>query len=94
VELVDRVASSHHVDVRLGGRAALGVLFARFADPFSEHMAIIAELRRELSATRGYIVVLMTAASMDDADRSGELGDAAPMMRAVKQQFDPTGTLV
>jgi glycolate oxidase FAD binding subunit len=94
VELVDRVASSHHVDVRLGGRAALGVLFARFADPFSEHTAIIAELRRELSATRGYIVVLTTAASMDDAERSGELGDAAPMMRAVKRQFDPTGTLV
>jgi glycolate oxidase FAD binding subunit len=41
----------------------------------------------------GSLIVLRRPAGIGPLDAWGNAGDALPLMRAVKQQFDPNGTL-
>jgi glycolate oxidase FAD binding subunit len=97
LECLDRSATAHGVAHRAGGRAALGVLYVQLTTNSDRHATVIAELRRE-AGSRGGSVVVVHADSGADPDRSsdvrwGEMGDALPLMRAVKARFDPKGTL-
>ncbi len=88
------------VDAGVSGRAALGIVLLRlggdppspdgFGETSSTHSRIIGELRREAGARRGSAVVLSgSAAVVREAGRFGPIGDAEPVMRAVKARFDP-----
>lgn len=62
--------------------------------PASSMIEMIAALRSRLSATGGSLVVLhATPAVKAGIDPWGDVGDALPLMRRIKQQFDPRGTL-
>lgn len=49
-------------------------------------------LRTELQRSGGFLVILQQPSS-HPVDRWGALPDSLPIMRRIKQQFDPTGTL-
>jgi glycolate oxidase FAD binding subunit len=94
VDDLARVARAHGVRSCAGGRAALGVLYCRLTNQVDRHGLVAAELRRTTQAGGGSLVIVSTDAAGDAAiDRWGEIGDALPLMRAVKARFDPKGTL-
>ncbi|MBV9506926.1 MAG: FAD-binding oxidoreductase [Acidobacteriia bacterium] len=51
------------------------------------------ELRVEVEAGGGSLFVLRRSPAQARMDTWGETGDALPLMRAIKSQFDPNGTL-
>jgi glycolate oxidase FAD binding subunit len=102
LEHVERVSARHSIDYRAGGRAALGVLFCRLGGsdetaPTSDrekHAAAVEDLRRNARAGGGSAVIISAAPAVKaHVDPWGEVGDALPMMRAVKTRFDPNGIL-
>lgn len=92
---IERLAAAASVDCALSGRAALGIVLVRFDRNPSAHAAIVAELRREATARRGSAVVVSAAESdvTSAIGRWGSIGDAEPIMRAVKARFDPHNIL-
>jgi len=76
------------------GRAALGIVLLRLGGTLDAQAAIVSDLRREVSE-RGGSAVLSSAPPqlLQDIGRWGPATDAVPLMRAVKQQFDPLNTL-
>jgi len=94
VDHIERASSELHVEWQLLGRAALGVLFVRVLGDPTQQAAIISELRRSVSTRRGTVVLLSAPADVKRrVDSWGDLGDALPLMQAVKARFDPHGTL-
>lgn len=99
---VERVAARQAIEYRVGGRAALGVLLIRLggsdttgptSDP-EKHAAAVEDLRRNAWARGGSAVIVAAAPAVKaHVDPWGEIGDALPMMRAVKARFDPNGIL-
>jgi glycolate oxidase FAD binding subunit len=76
------------------GRAALGIIVVRLGGAPSAQAAVVAELRREAIARRGSAVLLSALPEL--RIRLGAWGpgaDTAPLMRAVKAQFDPRALL-
>jgi glycolate oxidase FAD binding subunit len=71
---------------------ATGLGWIRFASP--EHWAeLIAALRAAVAPHQGAVVILRPLATGAQCDTWGDAGDAVPLMRAVKRQFDPNGIL-
>jgi glycolate oxidase FAD binding subunit len=54
---------------------------------------VLQTLRPELERAGGSLTLLHRPAAMPPIDTWGNVGDAFPLMRSVKQQFDPRGTL-
>jgi glycolate oxidase FAD binding subunit len=91
---VESLAARHGVESAVVGRAALGVIFVRFGGDLSQLSAIVTDLRREAMARQGSAVLLSAPPDLKaQLGAWGPIGDAAPIMRAVKSQFDPRGTL-
>jgi glycolate oxidase FAD binding subunit len=69
-------------DVELGvsGRAALGIVLVRLGGDVETHEPIVTALSAAAASRRGSVVT---------ASHFGSLGDAEPIMRAVKARFDP-----
>ena len=90
----DAAATAQGIQYAAVGRAALGIIVVRLdGDPLAQ-AAVVSELRREAIARRGSAVLL--AAPPDLHARLGAWGpgaDTAPIMRAVKAQFDPRALL-
>jgi glycolate oxidase FAD binding subunit len=55
--------------------------------------SVLKTLRASLERAGGSLVIAHRPRAMPPLDAWGEPGDALPLMRAVKQQFDPKGTL-
>jgi glycolate oxidase FAD binding subunit len=76
------------------GRAGVGVLLVRVGGDVSEQQQAISTLRARFPPGCGSVVVVRAS---DDLKRVvdvwGPAGDALPVMRAIKQQFDPDGLL-
>lgn len=76
------------------GRAGLGVLLVRLEADDNAQARTIAAIREQLPAGRGSLVLRRaTEALKARVGVWGPIGDALPLMRAVKQQFDPQGIL-
>ena len=76
------------------GRAGLGVLYLRLSGEADAQARIVSDIRDRLPMGRGSAVVLGgTPALKRLVDVWGPIGDAAPLMRTVKRQFDPGGIL-
>ena len=55
--------------------------------------SVLRHLRADLEGRGGSLVLVQRTAGASEFDAWGNAGDAVPLMRAVKQQFDPVGTL-
>jgi glycolate oxidase FAD binding subunit len=91
---IERASADASVESAVAGRAALGILLLRLGGSPSTHPRIIDELRKS-ATTRGGSAVIVSAG--DDVSaavaRWGSVGDAEPVMRAVKARFDPHNIL-
>ena len=93
--LVDEVATAaSDIAYRLVGRAALGVLLIGLAAGSDAAIgSTVAQLRAWAAPRGGRVVVLLSSDVSQPIDVWGDIGDALPLMRAVKSRFDPRGTL-
>jgi FAD/FMN-containing dehydrogenase len=92
VETVRRVAVHHQIRWKAVVQAT-GLGWLRLdGSPDGLH-AGMQELRTELEREGGSLIVLHRPAGIAPLEAWGNAGDALPLMRAVKQQFDPNGTL-
>ena len=88
---IQRLTSNASVECEISGRAALGIVLLRLSGDPAPHAGIVAELRNDV-AVRGGSAIVVSAATTDtpaSIDRWGPIGDAQPLMRAVKARFDP-----
>ncbi len=87
----------HGAAIVLGGHVGSGVVFAALRDlTDSVAVAAIAEWRARVVARGGGGSVVLMHGSPDlkrSVDVWGPAGDALPVMRAIKQRFDPQGIL-
>ena len=91
---VERLAGGQGVEHSVVGRAALGVIFVRLGGDLFQLSAIVRDLRREATARHGSAVLLSALPDLKaQLGAWGPVGDAVPIMRAVKSRFDPRGTL-
>jgi glycolate oxidase FAD binding subunit len=92
VETVERAASSRKTNWKLTIQAT-GVGWLRLdAAPENLH-AVLSDLRFELEHRGSSLVLCHHPSEMSHLDAWGQPGDALPLMRAVKNQFDPKNTL-
>jgi glycolate oxidase FAD binding subunit len=92
VEMVRRVASRHQIRWKAVVEAT-GIGWLRL-DGSPDHLhSAMRELRTELERGGGSLIVLHRPAGIAPLDAWGSVGDALPLMHAVKQQFDPKSTL-
>jgi len=92
VEIVRRVAGGHQIRWKVVVEAT-GIGWLRL-DGSPDHLhSALQDLRAELERGVGALVVLHRPAGIAPLDAWGNVGDALPLMRAVKQQFDPKSTL-
>jgi glycolate dehydrogenase FAD-binding subunit len=79
---------------RLWGQAAVGALSLALGGDEDAQAEAIAALRRALAPRGGRVVVRRASPALKRrADVWGPPGDALKLMRRVKRQFDPQGTL-
>jgi glycolate oxidase FAD binding subunit len=92
IETVQRAASSRKTHWKLTMQA-IGIGWLRLdATPENLH-AVLSDLRFELEASGGSLTALHLPPDMPHLDTWGKPGDALPLMRAVKNQFDPKNML-
>jgi glycolate oxidase FAD binding subunit len=72
---------------------ATGIGFVYLEAPPTEIGSALQALRAKLEAMGGSLAVAHRPSGMPPLDAWGNPGDALPLMRAVKQQFDPKSTL-
>jgi len=72
---------------------ATGVGWARFEGETAAIESGLRELRAEIERGGGSLVIAHRPAGISALDAWGNAADALPLMRAVKWQFDPRGTL-
>jgi glycolate oxidase FAD binding subunit len=91
--LIQRLTTAAGIDCSISGRAALGIVLVRldgppspggFGETDSVHGRIINQLRREAAGSGGHVM---------SSGNDGSLGNAEPIMRAVKACFDPNRIL-
>jgi glycolate oxidase FAD binding subunit len=94
LERIRIVTAERMVEYDAIGRAALGIVFVRISGDISAQAAVVTALRLEATARGGSAVLLSAPLPLQhDVGRWGPKGDSAPLMHAVKQQFDPHNTL-
>jgi len=87
-------ADADGVRMAAQGRAALGVVDVLLDGPFDAQARVITALRARCAPGDGSAVVRRGALALRHAiDPWGPIGDALPVMRAIKQRFDPDGIL-
>ena len=92
VELAQRTATRHSARWNLTMQA-FGIGTLRLDGTPANLHAALSELRGELERDGASLTVLHRPAAMPPLDAWGSPGDALPLMRAVKNQFDPRNTL-
>jgi glycolate oxidase FAD binding subunit len=92
LESVKRAAVSSNASWKIAVQATgLGWLRLQ-ASPENLHAGLL-RISRELERSSATLTVLQRPAGMPTIDTWGAPGDAFPLMRAVKKQFDPCNTL-
>jgi glycolate oxidase FAD binding subunit len=93
-ETIETIARLAAAEVRWSVVAqATGIGWVRLEGKGSTIDSVLRELRAGSERTGGSLVVAHRAAGMSAFEAWGNAGDALPLMSAVKQQFDPQGTL-
>jgi len=87
-------AAAHGLRVRAIGRALLGALLIAVDGDAAAISDLVHQLRATVQAAAGHVAVLSGPAAVTSrVPVWDDLGAAAGIMRAVKAQFDPHGTL-
>ncbi|MCY3844285.1 MAG: FAD-binding oxidoreductase [Acidobacteria bacterium] len=87
-------AADAGVELAAAGRAGLGVVDLRLDGPLEAQAAVVAELRARLPLGRGSAVIRRGEPELRrQVGAWGPIGDALPVMQAIKRRFDPEGTL-
>ena len=92
IETITRIAN----ELNLRWTAAIqatGISCLRFAGESQEIFMALQTLRAAAEPEGGSLVVLRQPVGMPAFDVWGDAGDALPLMRALKQRFDPRGAL-
>jgi glycolate oxidase FAD binding subunit len=92
IETVQRAASSRKTRWKLTMQAT-GIGWLRLDASPENLQAVLSDLRFELESGGGSLAVLHHPTDMPPLDAWGKPGDSLPLMRAVKNQFDPKNTL-
>src|SRR5580658_3445454 len=92
VETVKRAASSRKTDWKLTMQAT-GIGWLRLDAETENLHTVLSDLRFELEHSGGSLALCHHPSEMSHLDAWGQPGDALPLMRAVKNQFDPKSTL-
>jgi glycolate oxidase FAD binding subunit len=92
MEMVRRIADHREIRWKTVAQAT-GIGWLRLDGSLDHLHAASRELRAEFERGGGSLVVLHRPPGIAPLDTWGNVGDALPLMRAVKQQFDPKGTL-
>jgi glycolate dehydrogenase FAD-binding subunit len=92
VETVHRAANSRNTHWKLTVQAP-GIGWLRLESAPENLHALLSDLRFELEASGGSLAAFHQPAGMGPLDAWGKAGDSLPLMRAVKNQFDPKNTL-
>lgn len=92
IATIERVANSRKAQWKLTIEAT-GIGWLRLEATAENLHASLSELRRELESAGGSLVIHCRPAGMPPMDAWGQPGDALPLMRSVKKQFDPKNTL-
>jgi glycolate oxidase FAD binding subunit len=91
---VEATTTAQRIQYAAVGRAALGIIVVRLDGDPSAQGAVVSELRREATARRGSAVLLSAPPELYAwLGAWGPGADTAPLMRAVKAQFDPRALL-
>ena len=72
---------------------ATGIGWVRLKGAVGKIDSVLRQLRANLEGREGSLVLAHRIAGTSELDAWGDAGDALPLMRAVKGQFDPLGTL-
>lgn len=92
--VIDALVRGGGITAAVQGRAALGALQARLSGSFDARVTAVSTLRRELGVRRGHVVVVDAEPEFRAAvDPWGPRPDGVQVMQALKQRFDPRGTL-
>lgn len=91
-EKVQRVATAHKTAWNLTMQAT-GIAWLQLAAPADNLRTSLLEIRSEIERDGGSLTALHQPSGMQRVDTWGTPGDALPLMRAVKNQFDPKNTL-
>ena len=87
-------AADAGVALAAAGRAGLGVVDLRLDGPLDAQAAVVTELRARLPVGRGSAVIRRGGPELrQQVGAWGPIGDALPVMQAVKRQFDAAGML-
>jgi glycolate oxidase FAD binding subunit len=92
IETVQRVAGSRKTHWKLTIEAT-GVGWLHLDAAPENLRAVLSDLRSELEHSGGSLALCHHPSEMPHLDAWGQPGDALPLMRAVKNQFDPKNTL-
>jgi glycolate oxidase FAD binding subunit len=92
VETVERAANSRKANWKLTIQATGIGWLSLDAAPENLH-AVLSDLRFELEHSGGSLVLCHHPPEMSHLDAWGQPGDSLPLMRSVKNQFDPKNTL-
>jgi glycolate oxidase FAD binding subunit len=91
---VEEVAHRHGLDTRVSGHAAMTIPLVALRGADEAVAAATAELRSRVAQGGGALVVLQAPPEVKEAvDVWGPAGDTMPIMRRIKEQFDPTGMM-
>lgn len=91
---LDQQSAAAGVQWQVTGRALMGALMIHLAGGPSAVTGVVAALRRHLAAASGHASILAADPGLvGELPRWADPGPAASLMRAVKAQFDPRGTL-
>ncbi|MCY4026008.1 MAG: FAD-binding oxidoreductase [Acidobacteria bacterium] len=81
-------------ELAAAGRAGLGVVDLRLDGPLEAQAEVVTELRARLPVGRGSAVIRRGAPELrSEVGAWGPIGDALPVMQAIKRRFDPAGLL-
>jgi len=92
IQAIGQTAKTHNLQWRLCVQAT-GIGYVRLEGNAVELRLTIQELRTKMKQTGGSLVILHQPRTVERLDTWGDVGDALPLMSALKSQLDPRGTL-
>jgi len=95
LESIVELAHTRGIEPRVAGHAGTGVTFVGLSGGDAGSIReVLGELRGRVARAEGSVVVLQAPLDIKDGiDVWGPIGDALPLMRRVKERFDPEGIL-
>ncbi len=91
---IERTTAANGIRYRVSGRAALAVLLVQLQGSVEACASAITEMRRLCAPTQGRVAVVASEPQLRAlVDPWGPIGASFPIMRTLKQQFDPKQVL-